>query len=61
MSSLQESIQVMSRGLVMVSSKLDSFGAMQQPPTHSGMFGSKANITSGCLFAFISVFSELYF
>ncbi|XP_065911398.1 uncharacterized protein [Dysidea avara] len=35
-SSLQESIQVMSRGLVMVSSKLDSFGAMQQPPTHSG-------------------------
>ncbi|XP_065895110.1 uncharacterized protein [Dysidea avara] len=44
-SSLQESIQVMSRGLVMVSSKLDSFGAMQQPPTHSELaHGSGANL-----------------
>ena len=33
----------------MVSSKLDSLGAMQQPPTHSGMFDSKATIASRCL------------
>ncbi|XP_065916674.1 protein starmaker-like isoform X2 [Dysidea avara] len=48
-SSLQESIQVMSRGLVMVSSKLDSFGAMQQPPTHSELaHGSGVNVLPNC-------------